>query len=278
VLAAVVATIASIVITAALALEHRAGPARCPHGMVATGPRCCGEGQSLVGGRCVNPPKHCALTQAKTPGGCVLPPDRIALAGGRLPLEPADWTGVADAGKKGGTVVAPFELDAGEVTVARWEECRIATACRALGGDDPPGEPVRAVEPAQAEAFCKFAGGRLPTGAEWMFAAMGKEGRRFPWGNTGLVCRRAAYGLVSGPCAEAASGPEPAGSRPDGATPDGIFDLAGNVAEWTRESRGFVARGGSYRSRTANELKTYAAEISGVRPDIGFRCAYSSRR
>jgi formylglycine-generating enzyme required for sulfatase activity len=277
--AAVIAAVASIVITAALALQHRAGPARCPAGMVAAGPRCCGEGQSFVGGRCVGAPRHCALTQAKTKTGCVLPPDRIAFAGGRLPFEPSDWTGASDSGKKGGTVVvAPFELDAGEVTVARWEACRAASACRALPGDDAPGEPVRAVLPAQAEGFCKFAGGRLPTGAEWAFAAMGKEGRRFPWGNTGLVCRRAAYGLVNGPCAEAASGPEPVGSRPDGATPDGVFDLAGNVAEWTREAQGWVARGGSYRSHTANELKTYAAEISAVRQDIGFRCAYPSRR
>jgi formylglycine-generating enzyme required for sulfatase activity len=218
------------------------------------------------------------VTQAKTKGGCVLPPDRIALAGGRLPFEPADWTGATDAGKKAGVLVAPFELDAGEVTIARWEACRAATACRSLGGAGGPGEPVRSVSPAQAEGFCKYAGGRLPTGAEWAFAAMGKEGRRFPWGNTGLVCRRAAYGLVDGPCADAASGPDPAGSRPDGATPDGVLDLAGNVAEWTREASRYVARGGSYRSHTASALKTYAAEVSGVRADIGFRCAYPSRR
>jgi formylglycine-generating enzyme required for sulfatase activity len=61
-------------------------------------------------------------------------------------------------------------------------------------------------------------------------------------------------------------------------TPDGVLDLAGNVAEWTREPQRYVARGGSYRSHSASELKTYAAEVSGVRPDIGFRCAYPSRR
>jgi formylglycine-generating enzyme required for sulfatase activity len=274
----VVAAIASIVTTAALALQHRTGPARCPRGMLAAGARCCGEGQALVGGRCTGAPRHCALTQAKTKAGCVLPPERIAFSGGRTAYEPADWTGATDGGKKGGSVVAAFELDAGEVTVARWEACRSARACDALGRADAPGEPVRGVTPAQAEAFCKFARGRLPTGAEWTFAAMGKEGRRFPWGNTGLVCRRAAYGIVNGPCADAASGPEPVGSRPDGATPDGVLDMAGNVAEWTREPDRYVARGGSYRSHSASELKTYAAEVSAPRPDIGFRCAYPSRR
>jgi sulfatase modifying factor 1 len=278
-IAAVLAAISSIVGTSVFAFANRTGPARCPTGMAAAGARCCGEGQKLVAGRCTGAPLHCAITQAKTKAGCVLPPERIAFAGGRAPFEPADWTGATDTGKKsGGSVVAPFELDAGEVTVARWEACRAARACDALGGVDAPGEPVRSVTPAQAEAFCKFAGGRLPTGAEWTFAAMGKEGRRFPWGNTGLVCRRAAYGIVNGPCAEASSGPEPVGSRPDGATPDGVQDLAGNVAEWTREPQRYVVRGGSYRSHTASELKTYAAEISGVRPDIGFRCAYAPRR
>jgi formylglycine-generating enzyme required for sulfatase activity len=278
-IAAIISAIASIVITAALAFEHRTGPARCPSGMTAAGPRCCGEGQTLLAGRCVGVPRHCAVTQAKTTAGCVLPPARIAFAGGRAPFEPADWTGATGTGKKAaGSNVAPFELDAGEVTVARWEACRTARVCDALGGADAPGEPVRSVTPAQAEAFCKYAGGHLPTGAQWTFAAMGKEGRRFPWGNTGLVCRRAAYGIVNGPCADAASGPEPVGSRPDGATPDGVLDLAGNVAEWTREPQQYVARGGSYRSHSASELKTYSAEVSAVRPDIGFRCAYPSRR
>jgi formylglycine-generating enzyme required for sulfatase activity len=163
------------------------------------------------------------------------------------------------------------------VTIARWEHCRVAKRCGALRIPGDLGEPVRGVTPDEADTFCSYAGGRLPTGAEWILAASGAEARRFPWGATGLVCRRAAFGLVTGPCAEQGVSPELAGSRPDGSTPDGVADLAGNVAEWTRERDGSVrARGGSFRTRTAAELKGWSAVgRSGAADDIGFRCAFA---
>ncbi len=269
----IAAAIGSIVLTVAAALADRTGPARCPPGLAAGGSRCCGEGQRAVGGHCVGRPQHCAATQLRTATGCVMPPGRVSIPGGRPPLDPADWSGSLRPPEQS-PLVASFEIDLGEVTVARWNACQKAKGCDALPGGADLGEPVRGVTPTQADAFCRYAGGRLPTGAEWTLAAMGKEARRFPWGSTGLVCRRAAYGLVTGPCADGATGPELAGSRPDGATPQGVQDLSGNVAEWTRDDREVVARGGSYRSRSASDLKTYAAETSGARPDIGFRCAY----
>jgi formylglycine-generating enzyme required for sulfatase activity len=152
-----------------------------------------------------------------------------------------------------------------------------AHACDPPPVTGEPGEPVRSITPEQAERFCRFVGGRLPLGAEWVLAAMGREARRFAWGSTGLVCRRAAYGLTQGPCADDGTGPDLAGSRPDGATPDGAFDLSGNVAEWTREADGYVARGGSFRSTSAGELKSYAAERTSARVDVGFRCAYPAK-
>lgn len=104
---------------------------------------------------------------------------------------------------------------------------------------------------------------------------MGSESTRYPWGQTGLVCRRATFGLEHGPCSSEATGPDLAGSRPDGATPTGILDLAGNVAEWTNEPNGgTLARGGSFRSRLAADLKTWAARPDPPGPDVGFRCAY----
>lgn len=270
---ALVAGVASIVATVMFALADRQGPARCPEGLVAEGARCCGAGQHEAFGRCAGRPTSCAATQEMTADGCVASAARVAYAGGKALLGSPDWQS-HEARGAGAATVAAFELDAFEVTRARWEACRVASACGTLAQSGDPGEPVRGVSPTQAEAFCKFAGGRLPTGAEWVLAAMGREARRFAWGSTGLVCRRAAYGLIKGPCAEDATGPELAGSRPDGATPEGAFDLSGNVAEWTREARGYLARGGSYRAKNANELKNWTAEATDQREDIGFRCAY----
>src|SRR5688572_20178823 len=92
-----------------------------------------------------------------------------------------------------------------------------------------------------------------------------------PPGSSANPC--AAFGLASGPCAEGGVSPELAGARLDGATPEGVSDLAGNVAEWTRERDGSVrARGGSFRVRTAAELKGWSGVgRSGAPDDIGFR-------
>jgi formylglycine-generating enzyme required for sulfatase activity len=140
---------------------------------------------------------------------------------------------------------------------------------------------VTGVTPEEAEQLCLLSGGRLPTADEWVMAASGTEPRRFPWGQTGLVCRRASFGLVDGPCSEGATGPELSGARPDGKTPEGVLDLAGNVAEWTREADGsYRARGGSFRSREAGELKSWAVEPMPAERrarHIGFRCAYEPR-
>lgn len=264
---------ASITATVAVALSDRRGPARCPDGLVATGPRCCGAGQKFAAGRCGGTPSSCATTEQLTSEGCVPAPERVSYPGGKSLLDSPDWQG-HEARAAGSLTVAPFELDAFEVTLSRWEACRAASACSTAPFAGEPGEPVRGVTPAQAEAFCRFAGGRLPTGAEWLLAAMGRDARRFAWGSTGLVCRRAAYGIVNGPCAEGATGPELAGARPDGATPEGAFDMSGNVAEWTHEPRGYLARGGSYKATNAGELKNWTAETTEARADVGFRCAY----
>jgi formylglycine-generating enzyme required for sulfatase activity len=268
--------LAGIVLTVYAALGERTGPARCPVGLVAMGARCCGAGQRFEGGQCSARPRTCAETQVVTQTGCVAKLERVSIASGKVRLTGPDWDGRNEKGS-GLVAVGRFEIDANEVTNARWEHCRAAKKCGAQGIQGELGQPVRGVTPAEAEGFCSYAGGRLPTGAEWILAASGSEMRRFPWGATGLVCRRAAFGLVTGPCADKASAPDLAGSRPDGTTPDGIADLAGNVAEWTRERDGsFRARGGSFRVRTAAELKGWSAVgRSGASDDIGFRCVFT---
>lgn len=265
---------AGILLTTFVAFEERTGPARCPQGLVMMGARCCGVGQKLEAGACRGQPLECAETQVVSSESCVKGPLRARFGAARVSLAGAEWDGLRPSGARFANV-EPFALDAAEVTVARYRACVTQKQCSGSKDDPEPAAPVRNVTPAEAEAFCRFAGGRLPTGPEWVFAAAGNAGRRFPWGATGLVCRRSAHGLVSGPCGEGASGPDIVGSRPDGATPEGVLDLSGNLAEWTREGDGsYVARGGSYRSRGAAELRSFSAVRARTGPDIGFRCAY----
>lgn len=260
--------------TAWLAARERGETSRCPRGLAPMGPRCCAPGQTEHGGRCTGRPRSCPLDMQRLDAGCTIRHRVIELAGGTLLLGPSDWEaeGRVEPDRR---QVPPFRIDATEVTVARWRACADAGACTPITTPEP-GRPVTGVAPEEAAGFCRHAGGRLPTGDEWRFAAMGAGGRRFPWGRTGLVCRRASYGLERGPCAEGATGPELAGARPDGASPEGALDLVGNVAEWTREPDGHaVARGGSYRSRVAAELKGWSSRAAPApAADIGFRCAY----
>jgi formylglycine-generating enzyme required for sulfatase activity len=259
-----------------LALREHAGPARCPAGTRAFGARCCADGQSELRGRCTGRPLACPagfLAVLEPEPGCVIALRRVRLAGGTLYLGPQDWQARSTESRT--FRVPPFVLDSTEVTVHRWRGCVDARVCRTPAQGEP-GQPVTGVSSAEAADFCGFAGGRLPRGDEWLLAAAGSEARRYPWGQTGLVCRRAAFGLVHGPCGSGATGPDWAGLRPDGATPERILDLAGNVAEWTTEpGGGCLVRGGSFRSEVAADLHSWAAEPSlQPAPHVGFRCAY----
>lgn len=261
-------------ITTRVALQLRQPPERCPAGMAAQGGRCCGEGQTLRDGACSGRASSCSSAQDLDDAGrCVARFSVVSFEGGELFIGAADWDGAGGSERFPRTRVGPFRLDVAEVTRERFRE---GDAAAAANGE--AGLPVSDLSPGDAEAFCQRQRGRLPTAAEWVWAAAGAAGRRYPWGNSGLVCRRAAFGLVQGPCASVPERPtaELVGSRPDGASPEGIQDLSGNVAEWTREADGgFTARGGSFRSTSAAELKSWAALADQQKAlHIGFRCAY----
>jgi formylglycine-generating enzyme required for sulfatase activity len=248
------------------------GPERCGEGLVALGPRCCGEGQRLgPGQRCEGPPRRCGALHRRTDAGCEPVQERITYAGGSLRIGPSDWEaqGVVEARE---ITVGPFWLDRLEAHAGAHAACVAAGACPGPAPDEDPARAALLTLP-EAEAYCRWRGGRLPTEDEWVFAAMGPKARRYPWGDTGAVCRRAAYGLTAGPCAAGATGPDTVGAHPAGASPEGAQDLAGNAPEWARQARGSaVLRGGSYRSALAAELRGW----SGAAPSEGrggARCA-----
>lgn len=89
-----------------------------------------------------------------------------------------------------------------------------------------PNEPRVCVTWFEAEAYARWRGGRLPTEAEWEYAARGPESRRYPWGNAFDDTR---CNVVD------SKGPKPVGSHPEGASWVGAHDLAGNAMEWVQD-------------------------------------------
>jgi formylglycine-generating enzyme required for sulfatase activity len=136
-----------------------------------------------------------------------------------------------------------------------------------------PNRPVVSVTWYEAAAYCAWAGGRLPSEAEWERAARGTERRKYAWGNEPPDASRANYAETK------VGAPTPVGLFPRGATLEGIHDLAGNVWEWTADSyeagKYRVVRGGSWvdRSRNLRAAIRYRIEPESRSVDVGFRCA-----
>jgi serine/threonine-protein kinase len=147
--------------------------------------------------------------------------------------------------------------------------------------------PVVGIDWESAVAYCAWAypgGGRLPTEAEWEWAARGPDGREYPWGNE-LDEAAANFGARSrGELA-------PVGSYPAGKSRDGVHDLAGNAMEWTAseltyydgrdigDKRGRrVMRGGSFQDRDDDALRAWYRnfDVPAKTSDLtGFRCAWA---
>lgn len=125
-----------------------------------------------------------------------------------------------------------YKMDKYLVTNAQYARFVVATGYRTpldwKGGKIPKGlelHPVTMVTWADANAYAKWAHKRLPTEAEWEKAARGKDGRRWPWGNTMDPTRLNTYYTVGSTT--------PVMKYPNGASPYGLLDMAGNVNEWT---------------------------------------------
>ena len=125
---------------------------------------------------------------------------------------------------------------------------------------DEPGaseeKPINCVTWWEAFAFCAWDGGRLPTEAEWEYAATGgSENRPFPWGSAPLSIERLSYNAAFGGTPGTANAADiPAvGSTPMGSGRWGHADLAGSVEEWVRDSYS-----ANYYAGTGNECNDCA--------------------
>jgi iron(II)-dependent oxidoreductase len=136
-----------------------------------------------------------------------------------------------------------------------------------------PREPARFLSWSAADAYCRWAGGRLPSEFEWEKAARGENGRIWPWGNEPEPQR--FQGKETGGGKVIAE----VGHFPAGESPYGIADMAGNLWELTASpwpGGGHVMKGGSY----LNPLMEVRASWRWVSADedkgtdyLGFRCA-----
>ena len=209
------------------------------------------------------------------------PADRVLVPAG--PFTQGSTRGEEDERPIRKVTLKAFAIDRTEVTRAAYARCVDAGHCKASAVAEADGNlPVTGVDWEDARAYCKFAGGRLPTEAEWEKAARGTDGREYPWGND-ADCARANWGSFEGegPCAGKNPGrPVAVGSYPSGASPYGALDMGGNVWEWVAdkydgEADRRVVRGGSCCSffvgpRSPNR-NAWAPDHRDA--DLGFRCA-----
>jgi len=226
-------------------------------------------------------PLSCPLPLVMTAYGCDEPlSSRVWVPETTVMIGPSDWEA---EGRVTPRIVkaGPFFIDRLETSIGR-VFCPSCPLPRPEVFDrTDPARAASGVTRDEAQSFCMAQGGRLPTEDEWTIAAAGDGPRRYPWGDTGAVCRRAAWGLAVGPCGSGAVAPDTVGAHPDGATPSGIDDLAGNVAEWVIAPcvGCAVARGGSFESALAADLRTWhRSELPEITRSmtIGFRCAYAA--
>jgi serine/threonine-protein kinase len=200
-----------------------------------------------------------------------------------------------------------YWIDKYEVSNGQYQECVNAGKCikprsteswkRAsyYGNAEYNNYPVVYVDWRQAKAYCEWAGGSLPTEAQWEKAARGTDARKYPWEYGSPSCDKANYSPDWSNNVICVGDTERVGTYPAGASPYGAMDMAGNVWEWvldwygpyneaeTNNPKGpgtgdlRVLRGGSWIDEfrgilSANRIYHFS---TNAYYDFGFRCVSS---
>jgi len=197
------------------------------HPTMAAAPDDKGSKESAMGQK----PSQEKPASARPPTGAM-----VSIPAGEFTMGSLD--GDADERPAHKVYVDAFSIDVYEVTVGQYAEFLRSGEVRApldwntMNQSAHQKRPVANVDWADAAAYCKWAGKRLPTEAEWEKAARGTDGRLYPWGNNPPTPLHANYGKVGSHNYETLA---PVGTLEAGKSPFGIYDMAGNVWEWVSD-------------------------------------------